>query len=771
MKGGEWVLNNISITDKKNNSTSVVNFNISAPGFQVMDLTPYTIQVTGGLEDTTPPELNSVTITPQEAQVTAGGKVKVSVNVVDEGSGINSVWANFVKPSGRSIPGAIGLSYNQTTGLYEGTYTVDQFDELGEWRLDYISTRDIASNSKTIRHSITTTTNGEIRDFSTYKFEVVGTTPDLLGPILDSLAISLGQVSNNSAVVKLTAESSDKLSGITSFYAYYKKPSGKSQTVYFSYNSTLGKYEGSIPIDRYDELGTWKLYQISMNDKKYNSKSIVDSLDTYYSTDKEDFSPFHFTVRGVITIPPTAPFSIGMSPKVITLEPGQSQQIKATLNMTDSTTRDITSQSSGTVYTSSNPSTVKVDANGLITIDPNAVPGVVYIQAANSGLYGEVEVKIAGEVSPKDSLRVSPMKVSLASGQSQQLNVVSLLANGTEREVTLGSNGTQYSSSDPTKVSVNENGLISVAADAKPGDVKVTINYNGIASEVAVTVTGPPVIKSLVMAPDGVSVINGETVQLNVRATMSDGTTKDVTEGTSGTVYTSSDESRATVDANGLIQILDKAKSGTVTIKAMNSSVTTQSVINVNGIPEVTGIQVTPASVKLKQGESQQLKIEASYSNGTVEDVTSQAAYKSSNSSLVIVDSTGVVTIPESSTGGTVNITVTFEGKTTVANVTIPFKPVLESLTFTPANLTLKPGESQQLGVQANYSDESTADVTSQVAYKSSDESLVTVDESGFITVNKEAQGGTVYIRGTYGGKGGVSTVSIPTYTPPTVIS
>ena len=214
-------------------------------------------------------------------------------------------------------------------------------------------------------------------------------------------------------------------------------------------------------------------------------------------------------------------------------------------------------------------------------------------------------MKIAGEVSPKDSLRVSPMKVSLASGQSQQLNVVSLLANGTEREVTLGSNGTQYSSSDPTKVSVNENGLISVAADAKPGDVKVTINYNGIASEVAVTVTGPPVIKSLVMAPDGVSVINGETVQLNVRATMSDGTTKDVTEGTKGTVYTSSDGSRATVDANGLIQILDNAKSGTVTMKAVNSSVSVQTVLNVNGIPRINGNTGNPCIGHIKtRGQS-----------------------------------------------------------------------------------------------------------------------------------------------------------------------
>ena len=97
------------------------------------------------------------------------------------------------------------------------------------------------------------------------------------------------QVSNNSALVKLTAEGSDQLSGVISFYANYTKPSGKSISVYFSYNSTSGKYEGSIPIDRYDELGTWKLSSINIQDNKDNYRSIADLLNNYSSSEKEDF--------------------------------------------------------------------------------------------------------------------------------------------------------------------------------------------------------------------------------------------------------------------------------------------------------------------------------------------------------------------------------------------------------------------------------------------------------------------------------------------------
>ena len=173
------------LKDNKGNTILIVDESGglgNLPGFRAMDLTPYTIQVTGGLEkEKTPPVFNSVALDPLGTQVTTNGRLKVSVDATDQGSGIGTVIANFVKPSGRSI--SIYLSYKQTTGLYEGTYTIDQFDEIGEWRLNYIYIRDKVGNTTTISHSINTSANGETRDFSEYKFEVVGTIPDLIGPV------------------------------------------------------------------------------------------------------------------------------------------------------------------------------------------------------------------------------------------------------------------------------------------------------------------------------------------------------------------------------------------------------------------------------------------------------------------------------------------------------------------------------------------------------------------------------------------------------------
>lgn len=147
---------------------------------------------------------------------------------------------------------------------------------------------------------------------------------DLIAPTLDNITIALFQNTNNTALIKLSAEISDRLSGVktTSVYGVYTKPSGKTITVGFNWNASTGKYEASIPIDRYDELGTWKLQYISMNDKKDNNRTIYDGSSNEY------FSPFYFIVRGIITILPASPFSIGISPKNIILEPGTSKPIE-----------------------------------------------------------------------------------------------------------------------------------------------------------------------------------------------------------------------------------------------------------------------------------------------------------------------------------------------------------------------------------------------------------------------------------------------------------
>lgn len=63
---------------------------------------------------------------------------------------------------------------------------------------------------------------------------------------------------------------------------------------------------------------------------------------------------------------------------------------------------------------------------------------------------------------------------------------------------------------------------------------------------------------------------------------MGDGSQKDVTAGSEGTVYTSSAPTRATVDADGKITIQNGAAAGTVTITAKNGILTKTTVVTIS---------------------------------------------------------------------------------------------------------------------------------------------------------------------------------------------
>ncbi|WP_394186913.1 Ig-like domain-containing protein [Metabacillus halosaccharovorans] len=775
-EAGEWVLDRVTLYDQKDNSRTIVDLNDTRGYSDKMDFSPYTITVSGVIEkeDTTPPIVNNVNISSQ--YVKPGETLKVTADVSDDISGVDSVQVTYLKPSGKYR--YVYLYLNQTTGKYEGDLKIDQYDELDEWKFYRISAWDNLDNYSYVYDNSASASSGyEKRDFSANHFIVSETTPDLIGPVLDSLAISLEQASSNGAIIKLTAKISDALSGVSYFQAVYQKPSGRSVSIYFGYNSTTGKYEGQLPIDKYDELGLYKLIYINIYDNKDNEKLIYDSsYGSSYALNKQNFEKFHFTVRGVITVPPPGPFSITFSEKQVELTPGQSYQSNLTLNMTDETTKDVTSQSSGTVYTSSNPTVVKIDGNGLISVDPNAEPGEVRIEAENSRLYAEMKVVIPGvDVTPSESLSVSPLKLSLASGQSKQLNVVASLATG-DKDVTAGSTGTTYSSTDTAIATVTSNGLITISPEAKQGaTVDILIKHNSLESKSTVTVTGPPTVKNLAMTPTNASVLvtrtKGETVQLSVGATMSDGTSKDVTAGTNGTTYKSLDTNRATVDENGLVSILPNALSGSVTIIATNNNIQVKSIIDVTGPPTLESIELeSPIPTTLEQEGSHQISaIKANWSDGTQTDVTSEVTYESSVTTRMTVTSTGLIEAVEGASGGSY-IYVKYGGKTLTTLVQLKEPPTLTNIELeSQIPTTLDQGGSHQISsVKANWSDGTQTDVTSEATYESSVSSRMTVTSTGLIEAVEGATGGTyIYVR--YGGK--VLTALVKLEEPPTLTS
>lgn len=154
---------------------------------------------------------------------------------------------------------------------------------------------------------------------------------------------------------------------------------------------------------------------------------------------------------------------------------------------------------------------------------------------------------------------------------------------------------------------------IKVLDSATQGTVKVQVEYKDITGESTIIVTGTPKIKGIVMTPAEDTVSLGKTVQLSVRGILTDESTKDVTDGLSGTAYTLSDTKKATIDSNGLVTISNNATNGYIKVKAINNGATTQSIITINGVPTMKGIEIAPINGDIFQNTSHQLIIQSRY--------------------------------------------------------------------------------------------------------------------------------------------------------------
>ncbi len=180
------------------------------------------------------------------------------------------------------------------------------------------------------------------------------------------------------------------------------------------------------------------------------------------------------------------------------------------------------------------------------------------------------------------SLSVNPSMKNVVVGEKQQLKVIATMGDWSTKDVTSGSDGTTYSSTNTSAITVDKNGLITVLPTAIEGKVVIIKASNGgktAISIIIITSDSSPIISNISIDPEEVTLTPGEQRQLTVTATMSDEVTKDITSGSEGTTYTSSDDSIATVDENGFVTVI---KEGQVTITAaIDNGLTATCIINV----------------------------------------------------------------------------------------------------------------------------------------------------------------------------------------------
>jgi trimeric autotransporter adhesin len=146
------------------------------------------------------------------------------------------------------------------------------------------------------------------------------------------------------------------------------------------------------------------------------------------------------------------------------------------------------------------------------------------------------------------------------------------------------------------------------------------------------------------------------------------------------------------------------------------------------GAPGLQSIEVTPPSAQVPVGISFQLSATAIYSDGSHQDVTSQAIWGTSDGTIA--------TFPVGSGGnlaglatGTVTIAATLHDRVGTTSFTVT-PAVLMSIEVTPATPSVANGFTQQFTAMGILSDGSTQDLTTQVLWGSANSTIATISNS-----------------------------------------
>lgn len=149
----------------------------------------------------------------------------------------------------------------------------------------------------------------------------------------------------------------------------------------------------------------------------------------------------------------------------------------------------------------------------------------------------------------------------------------------------------------------------------------------------------------------------------------------------------------------------------------------------INGGSQTTlsSISVSPASVTLNTGQTQQLTATGKYSDGSTRDVTATVTWTSSNTSVAKVSAGGLVT---SLAAGQTAISATLSGISSSEAVAVNPK-ALTTISVSPSSADFPIGASQQYSAVGTYTDGSSADVTSTANWTSSASDIATISASG----------------------------------------
>lgn len=161
------------------------------------------------------------------------------------------------------------------------------------------------------------------------------------------------------------------------------------------------------------------------------------------------------------------------------------------------------------------------------------------------------------------------------------------------------------------------------------------------------------------------------------------------------------------------------------------------------------------------RGAKVQLSAQGTFTNGKVYDLTTAVRWASANVSVATVSATGEVT---GVSPGTSAITASRDSLSASRNVTVS-PASLVGLTVSPGNASIATSGTQAFTARGTFSDNTTLDLTTQVAWSSSNTSVATISAAGLASAGAP---GTTTITASKGGVNGTASLAV---SGPTVVN
>ncbi len=235
----------------------------------------------------------------------------------------------------------------------------------------------------------------------------------------------------------------------------------------------------------------------------------------------------------------------------------------------------------------------------------NPEPGSGDPPAAIQTIPGTITVIDAPPVIPVESVTLDNNSLTLTEGDTGSLNASVNPDNATDKTVV-------WTSSDESVATVDQNGVVTAVA---PGSAVITASAGGKSDSCEVTVNAyvPPVIpvESVTLDNNSLTLTEGDTGSLNASVNPDNATDKTV-------VWTSSDESVATVDQNGVVTAVAPG-SAVITASAGGKSDSCEVTVNayVPPVIPVESVTLDNNSLTLTEGDTGSLNVSVNPDNAT----------------------------------------------------------------------------------------------------------------------------------------------------------